>query len=144
YYFLQAQHVGHLTGVFLAHIDEEMSKTRRARGLLAGFRSRPRFHKGYRVQGGRISAPTDDWFARDPVRLIELFQIAEEESFEIHPETIRMARRDAELIRSNVRHDPRANELFLKLLTGRNDPETVLRWMNEAGVFGRFVPDFGK
>ena len=144
YYFLQAQHVGHLTGVFLAHIDEEMSKTRRARGLLAGFRSRPRFHKGYRVQGGRISAPTDDWFARDPVRLIELFQIAEEESFEIHPETIRMARRDAELIRSNVRQDPRANELFLKLLTGRNDPETVLRWMNEAGVFGRFVPDFGK
>src|SRR5690606_17864410 len=39
---------------------------------------------------------------------------------------------------------PRANRLFLDLLTGRNDPETVLRWMNEAGVFGRFVPDFGK
>ena len=144
YYFLQAQHVGHLTGVFLAHIDEEMGKTRRPRGLLAGFRSRARFHKGYRVQGGRISAPTDDWFTRDPVRLIELFQIAEEEGFEIHPETMRMARRDAELIRDDVRRDPRANELFLKLLTGRNDPETVLRWMNEAGVFGRFVPDFGK
>jgi [protein-PII] uridylyltransferase len=144
YYFLQAQHVGHLTGVFLAHIDEEMGKTRRARGLLAGFRSRARFHKGYRVQGGRISAPGDDWFQRDPVRLIEIFQIAEEEGFEIHPETMRMARRDAELVRQDVRRDPRANELFLKLLTGRNDPETVLRWMNEAGVFGRFVPDFGK
>jgi [protein-PII] uridylyltransferase len=112
--------------------------------LLAGFRSRARFHKGYRVRGGRISAPSDDWFARDPVRLIELFQIAEEEGFEIHPETTRMARRDAELIREPVRRDPRANALFLKLLTGRNDPETVLRWMNEAGVFGRFVPDFGK
>src|SRR6201999_1316976 len=23
-------------------------------------------------------------------------------------------------------------------------PELVLRWMNEAGVFGRFVPDFGR
>ncbi len=31
-----------------------------------------------------------------------------------------------------------------KVLTGRRDPETVLRWMNEAGVFGRFVPDFGR
>src|SRR5690606_28178580 len=108
------------------------------------FRSRARFHKGYRLQGGRISAPSDDWFARDPVRLIELFQIAEEEGFEIHPETTRMVQRDAELIREPVRRDPRANALFVKLLTGRNDPEMVLRWMNEAGVFGRFVPDFGK
>ena len=78
------------------------------------------------------------------MRLIEVFQLAEEEGLEIHPETMRMARRDAELIKDEVRRDPRANALFLKLLTGRRDPETVLRWMNEAGVFGRFVPDFGK
>ena len=59
-------------------------------------------------------------------------------------ETMRMARRDAVLIKDAVRREPRANELFMKLLTGRNDPETVLRWMNEAGVFGRFIPEFGK
>jgi len=34
--------------------------------------------------------------------------------------------------------------LFMQLLTSRNDPETVLRWMNDATVFGRFVPDFGR
>jgi [protein-PII] uridylyltransferase len=145
YYFLQAQTVGHLTGVFLAHIDEEMAKqSRRPRGLLATFRNRPRPLKGYNVVGGRICAPSDDWFRNDPARLIEVFQIAEEEGLEIHPETMRMARRDAELIKDEVRRDPRANALFLKVLTGRRDPETVLRWMNEAGVFGRFVPDFGK
>jgi [protein-PII] uridylyltransferase len=48
------------------------------------------------------------------------------------------------LIRDDVRNDPRANALFLKVLAGRRDPETVLRWINEAGVFGRFVPDFGR
>jgi [protein-PII] uridylyltransferase len=145
YYFIQAQHVGNLTGVFLAHIDEQMAqKGRRPRGLLATFRSRPRPLKGYNVISGRICAPGDDWFRDDPVRLIELFQIAEEEGLEIHPDTMRMARRDAELIRDEVRQDPRANALFLKVLCGRRDPETVLRWMNEAGVFGRFVPDFGK
>jgi [protein-PII] uridylyltransferase len=144
YYFIQAQHVGNLTGVFLAHIDEQMAQSRRPRGLLASFRSRPRYLKGYRILAGRISAPGDDWFRKDPVQLVELFNIAEEEGLEIHPETMRMARRDAELINNALRHDPRANELFLKVLTGRRDPETVLRWMNEAGVFGRFVPDFGK
>ena len=144
FYFLQAQHVGHLTGVFLAHIEEEIGQRRRPLGLLAAFRSRPRNFKGYKIHGGRICAPGDDWFRQDPVRLIELFQIAEEEGLEIHPATIRMVRRDAGLVDAGLRDDERANALFMKLLTGRRDPETVLRWMNEAGVFGRFVPDFGK
>jgi [protein-PII] uridylyltransferase len=34
--------------------------------------------------------------------------------------------------------------LFLDVLTCVHRPEMVLRWMNEAGVFGRFVPDFGR
>src|SRR6185312_7420433 len=77
-------------------------------------------------------------------RLIEVFQIAEEHGYEIHPETLRMIARDVKAIDAHVRADPRANAAFLALLTGRHDPEMVLRWMNEAGVFGRFVPDFGK
>src|SRR5690606_10255597 len=141
YYFLQAKQVGALTGVFLAQLDEQSARSPR-RGLLAAFRQKARSLKGYKAFGGRISAQGDDWFAKDPVRLVEIFQIAEEEGLEIHPETMRLASRDAPLIKDEVRQDPRANEAFLKLLTGRNDPETVLRWMNEAGVFGRFVPDF--
>jgi [protein-PII] uridylyltransferase len=144
FYFLQAKGVGALTGVFLAHIDEQFARSRARRGLLASFTPRARDLKGYRVYGGRIGAPGDDWFARDPVRLIELFQLAEANGLEIHPETMRMASRDAGLIRSETRDDPRANALFLDLLAGRNDPEAVLRWMNEAGVFGRFVPDFAR
>jgi len=144
YYFLQARHVGHLTGVFLAHIDQEIAGKRKARGLLATFRARPRDLKGYKLFGGKIAAPADDWFEKDPVRLIEVFQIAEEHGYEIHPETLRMIARDVKCIDGKVRADPRANAAFLALLTGRRDPETVLRWMNEAGVFGRFVPDFGR
>jgi [protein-PII] uridylyltransferase len=144
FYFLQAKRVGSLTGVFLAHIDDQFAQKRARRGFFAGFTARARTVKGYRVFGGKIAAPSDDWFRADPVRLIEVFQIAEAERLEIHPATMRQANRDAGLIREDVRQDPRANALFLDLLSGRNDPETVLRWMNEANVFGRFVPDFGK
>ncbi|BBC71160.1 bifunctional uridylyltransferase/uridylyl-removing protein [Altererythrobacter sp. B11] len=144
YYFLQAQHVGNLTGVFLAHIDTQMEMRKRTRGLFPTRRKRARRLKGYAVEDGRISAPSDDWFREDPVRLLEIFRLAEEQGLEVHPETMRSARRDAELIKAPIRRDKRANALFMDVLTGRNDPETVLRWMNEAGVFGRFVPDFGK
>jgi [protein-PII] uridylyltransferase len=57
---------------------------------------------------------------------------------------MRAASRDARLIDNKVRSDARANALFLDVLTSPRDPEKVLRWMNEAGVFGRFVPDFGR
>ena len=144
FYFLQAKRVGSLTGVFLAHIDEQFAAGRMRRGFFAGFTARARSLKGYRVFGGRIAAPSDDWFREDPVRLIEIFQLAEANGLEVHPEAMRQANRDSGLIRDEVRADPRANALFVELLAGRNDPETVLRWMNEAGVFGRFVPDFGK
>src|SRR4030095_12062062 len=99
--------------------------------------------KGYRVFGGRIAAPADDWFVQDPVRMLEIFAIADSEGFEIHPDTMRLIPRDTRLV-DKVRKDPRANALFLDLLTSRKDPETVLRWLNEAGVFGRFISDFGR
>ncbi|MAY20352.1 MAG: [protein-PII] uridylyltransferase [Erythrobacteraceae bacterium] len=144
YYFLQAKRVGTLTGVFLAHLEEENSRKRLRSGFFAGWSARSRKLKGYVVEGGRIKAPSDNWFAEDPVRLIEIFQLAEAEGLEVHPETMRQADRDSKLIDKRVREDKRANALFLDLLGGRKDPETVLRWMNEAGVFGRFVPDFGR
>ena len=144
YYFLQVKRVGSLTGVFLAHLDEEFARKRPRTGFFAGWTQRPRVFKGYTVEGGRIRAPGDEWFRADPFRLIEVFQLAEAEGLEVHPETMRQADRDAKLIDGRVRRDKRANALFLDLLAGRNDPETALRWMNEAGVFGRFVPDFGR
>ncbi|MEL6541421.1 MAG: [protein-PII] uridylyltransferase [Pseudomonadota bacterium] len=144
YYFLQAKRVGNLTGVFLAALEEEFRKSRRQSVFFRRRSSQPRELSGFLVADGQIRAPSDDWFARDPVRLIEVFQLAEGEELEIHPQTMRQADRDAKLIDKDVRKDARANALFLDLLCGRNDPETALRWMNEAGVFGRFVPDFGR
>ena len=48
-----------------------------------------------------------------------------------------------DLITDEVRNNPVANQAFLEVLTSRHDPERALRLMNEAGVLGRFVPEFG-
>ena len=142
YFFLQAKRVGHLTGLFLAQLDDQFAK-KQPKGLLAGFRARRRMVKGYPVFGGRINVPSETWFAEDPARLIEIFVLADQQGLELHPDAMRLAVQDARLVDS-VRTDPRANALFLDLLTSRNDPENALRWFNEAGVFGRFIPDFGR
>ncbi|UZK64617.1 [protein-PII] uridylyltransferase [Sphingomonas sp. M1-B02] len=142
FYFLQAKVVGDLTGVFLAHLDEKFAARGSRFGLTTLFRS-PRKLNGFKIDRGRLALPSDDFFREDPVRLVELFQLADLHGLEIHPLAMRIATRDSKLV-DEVRKDPRANALFLDVLASPRDPETVLRWMNEAGVFGRFVPDFGR
>jgi len=143
FYFLNAKAVGDLTGVFLAQLDEQMGK-KGIRFALPTIRRRPKRLGGFTLVRGRISIPSDSFFQEDPVRLLELFALAAREQLEIHPTAMRVANRDSALIDAKVRNDPRANVLFMEVLTCIHHPELVLRWMNEAGVFGRFVPDFGR
>ena len=142
FYFLNAKTVGDLTGLFLAQLDEQLARSGRRFGL-PSLRRRPARLDGFVLDRGRLSIPSDDFFAQDPVRLLHLFALAASNRLEIHPAAMRAAARDARLA-DTVRDDPRANTCFLEVLTDRNAPDLVLRWMNEAGVFGRFVPDFGR
>ena len=140
HYFLMAKTVGDLTGLFLAHLDESTARL----SWLPALTRRPARLKGFTLRRGQIGLPSDDFFRADPVRLLEIFALADSEGVTIHPVAMRTAARDAGLIDDRVRRDKTANALFLSVLTSPRDPETVLRWMNEAGVFGRFVPDFGR
>jgi len=145
HYFLMVKQVGDLTGLFLAHLDDGFAK--RGSRFTAAFtktRRTPKSLRGFVLERGRIALPTDDWFQQDPVRLVEMFALANQHEFEIHPQAMRAANRDAKLIDVAVRENKRANELFLQVLTSPKHPELMLRAMNEATVFGRFVPDFGR
>ncbi|WP_166037341.1 [protein-PII] uridylyltransferase [Sphingosinicella sp. YJ22] len=143
HYFLHARTVGDLTGAFLAQLDERFARRGR-RLMFPALRRRPRNLNGFMLDRGRLAVPSDDFLTEDPVRLIEAFQLADAHNLEIHPMALRAIARQARLIDASVRADPRANALFLDVLTSPRRPDTVLRWMNEAGVFGRFVPDFGR
>ena len=72
HYFLIAKQVGDLTGVFLAHLDDSFAPKGR-RFSLAGFRRSTRKLNGFVLDRGRLALPSDDWFQKDPTRLIELF-----------------------------------------------------------------------
>jgi [protein-PII] uridylyltransferase len=142
FYFLNAKVVGDLTGLFLAQLDEQLAEKDR-RFALPRIKRRPGRLNGFALDRGRLTIPRDDWFAEQPARLVEMFALAARDELEIHPVAMRAAARDARAV-DGVRDDPSANAFFLDVLTNRERPDVVLRWMNEAGVFGRFVPDFGR
>ena len=73
-----------------------------------------------------------------------MFWIADRSNLAIHPNATRLVTQSLKRIDARLREDQEANRLFLDMLTSRNAPEIALRRMNEAGVLGRFVPDFGR
>ncbi len=142
HYYLVAKEVGDLTRIFCAALEEQFRRKPRFR--LPRIGQRREQLDGFVIEGGRIDVATADLFQRDPVSLIRLFHHSDRHGVDIHPRVLRLVTRSLRLIDAPLREDPEANRLFLEILTSRRDPETTLRRMNEAGVFGRFVPDFGR
>ena len=141
HYFLVAKDVGDLTRIFCAILEVDQKKSRLSwLRWGAGRRSL----SGFVVDGGRLTIPDNDFFKQDPVALLRLFHVAQEHELDIHPRALRVVTRSLRLINAELRENPEANRLFLEILTSKKEPEIALRRMNEAGVFGRFIPDFGR
>ncbi len=142
HYFLVAKDVGDLTRIFCAILEADQKHKRRLSWMRWG--ANRRSLGGFVVDGEWLTIPSEDVFKKDPIALLRLFHVAQQHGLDIHPRALRAASQSLRLINRQLREDPEANRLFLEILTSRKDPETALRRMNEAGVFGRFVPDFGR
>jgi [protein-PII] uridylyltransferase len=150
HYFLVAKDVGDLTAIVCAALEEREAKPRpRLDRFLRPFRGRRRRkavadNPAFLIENGRLTVRDEGVFQRDPVNLIALFHAADQRDVPLHPDAMRLVTRSLKLIDAGVRDDPRANALFLDILTSRHAAERVLRRMNETGVLGRFIPDFGR
>ncbi len=145
HYFRVTKDVGDLTRVLCAVLEDEHRKARTRFRLpslpISLFRRAP---AGFRIDGNRLAFDPAEPLNKDPVRLIRLFREAQRNGLDIHPQALRLVQQNLRLIDAKVRLDADANRLFLEMLTDEADPETALKRMNDAGVFGRFVPEFGR
>ncbi len=148
HYFLIAKDVGDLTRIVCAGLEEREAKN--APGLnrlFRGLRGRQRKLRGSKdfiIDNNRINTADGDVFERDPVNLIRIFHVAGRANLAFHPDALRLITRSLKRIDKDVRKDREANRLFLEILTSQKTAEVVLRRMNETGVLGRFIQEFGK
>lgn len=143
HYFMITKTVGELTRVLCAVLEDQNKKRRRLGWMpsLSILRPRP---DGFVLDGDRIAVSSEDAFRNDPLKLLHLFAEAERCGRDIHPNTLRLVRQSLSLVDAKMRADPEANRLFLGMLTSHKGPEKALRLMNESGVFGRFISEFGR
>ncbi|MCU0839500.1 MAG: [protein-PII] uridylyltransferase [Rhodospirillales bacterium] len=145
HYFRITKTVGDLTRILCAVLEEDHRKPRlklRFPSLTRGlFRRAP---AGFKLDGDRLTVDGAETFSKDPVKLLTLFREAQRRGLDIHPHALRLVQQNLRLIDNRLRGDASANQTFMEMLTDEQDPETTLKRLNEAGVFGRFIPDFGR
>jgi [protein-PII] uridylyltransferase len=141
HYFLIAKDVGDLTRIFCALLEEQHKRKPKLRwpAIL-----RQKKVEGFVQESGRLDIESEQELIADPVKMIRLFAAALDTELDIHPHALSLITQNLRRIDNKVRHDEEANRLFMAMLTSRKDPEKALRHMNEAGVLGRFIPDFGR
>ncbi|HTW26141.1 MAG TPA: [protein-PII] uridylyltransferase [Acetobacteraceae bacterium] len=145
HYFLTAREVTRLTRVL------EPAIVRAALGppALAAETDAALVQDGFMLAEGKlILAPGRD-FAREPLQMLRMLQVARDRDLKLHPLAVRALTRN---MRGAIalRGDAQAAALFLDLLCGR-DPDHIrsdgARWLgilNESGFLGRFIPDWAR
>ncbi|MEO5336004.1 MAG: [protein-PII] uridylyltransferase [Magnetospirillum sp. WYHS-4] len=141
HYFLVAKDVGDLTRILCAVLEEDNKKRR---FKLPGLSFLKRNLPGLRVAGGRVSIDDEAALKKDPLLILRLFHEAQRLQIDIHPHALRMVTQNLGLVDARLRDDGEANRLFLEMLCDLPEPEEALKRLNEADVFGRFIPDFGR
>jgi [protein-PII] uridylyltransferase len=146
-YFLAAKDVGILTRIMSAKLEAGHDK-KKPTGLsrfMPGGASRIKVDAaGFRTDSGRLAAESAAVFDEDPVNLLRVFRIADARDLDVHPDALADVTRRLKKITPAVRANPDAQALFLQVAASPNHPAAALRLMNETGVLGKFLPEFGR
>jgi len=145
-YFLVAKEVGALTRTLCARLEADHAKQspKGLQRLLSNGRKRTApIETGFCVDGGRLNTESAD-VLDTPLNVLRLFAIAEKLDLDIHPDAFGQASRRVRAFGPAWRRQPEARAAFLDVATSKRHPGAALRLMNEAGVLGKFVPEFGR
>jgi len=143
-YFQHARDVGALTRAVSAQLEARQQKKAMGLSRLLPGRTRKLQTPGFLIDQGRLSVAGPQVFTEDPTRLLTLFVAADDHDLDLHPDAFAAVRRSLPLVSPRLRRDPIASRAFLDVLAQGQRPYRVLSIMNETGLLGRFLPEWGR
>ncbi|MEI4557839.1 hypothetical protein WAC31_28910, partial [Klebsiella pneumoniae] len=78
-----------------------------------------------------------------PAEAVRIFALAQAHAIDIHPRAYLAISRALPRLLRTLAFEGEANRLLLTILLGRA-PDAALRRMNECGVLGALLPEFGR
>ncbi|MFQ3261129.1 [protein-PII] uridylyltransferase [Reinekea sp.] len=139
-YFRQVFKLRALNIMLLQHFDEEILGDKTKEQAVIQLNSR------FIVIDGYIQVTEDNVFQRTPSALLEIFVLCAQtpEVKDIKASTLRLILASHRLIDGHFRQDLRNITFFMELLRSPMGVSTNLRRMNQYGVLGLYLPEFGK
>ena len=142
-YFTNAKEVGALTRIACAKLEERRAiRIPNLYQFLPGSRSNLK-NPNLIIKTGRLGFRDPMEIKHNPSLILELFETAGRRNLDIHPDALSDIDFRRNLIDADFRRDPRNAALFARLLHSAKAPAATLRIMNEAGVLGRYLTEFG-
>ncbi|UCE78130.1 MAG: [protein-PII] uridylyltransferase [Nitrospiraceae bacterium] len=96
----------------------------------------------FSVSGGRLIANQENLFAKHPTKIIESFYMYSKTGKRFSEKTKDIIKANLLRISRTTRSDSVATDHFLRIMKGNRVYET-LKEMHDAGILGRFIPEFG-
>ncbi|MEM9582820.1 MAG: [protein-PII] uridylyltransferase [Pseudomonadota bacterium] len=143
-YFRHATRVGELTRIILTDLEAQHVKQEPAFFTLFRNARRKKLKPGYKLRKNRLDVTGPKTFLRDPLNILRVFEEALRTGYLIHPNLMRLIDANLDLLDEKTRWDKDASRIFLDTLLKHGNPQRALRRMNELGVLGAFIPEFGK
>lgn len=141
-YFQFAREVGTLTRIFCAVLEEENLRTPVARFTHAGLLKL--LGEDFTLEKGRLHFAPEVDLLQNPIAVVELFAVAQRHDLDIHARAQLAITRAMPAIARQLPFEGRANQMLLEILTSPKAPDVALRRMNEMGVLGALIPEFGR
>ena len=142
-YFRHATRVGELTRIILTDLEAQHVKQEPAFFTLFRNARRKTLKPGYKLRKNRLDITGRKTFLRDPLNILRVFEEALRTGYLIHPDLMRLIDANLDLLDEKTRWNKDAAKIFLGTLLKHGNPERALRRMNELGVLGAFIPEFG-
>ena len=140
-YHLVVCDVGNLTRTICSTLEVDFRKG--SGSWTEKFRKGTQFG-GFTIHSGRVNLDSKLTFREEPIRLMTIFRLAHEHEADINPRCLHRLTHELGALDEAQRKDPAFAAEFLSILTSRKNPERALRFMNESGVLGRYIPEFRK
>lgn len=145
HYFLVAKSVGVLTRILSSKLEMEHLKNapKGIAGLFKSQKPKATNDKRFVTFGGRIGFANIQAVKDDLVSMLDLFVAAHNANLDIEPNSLAKI---AELAPKFplLAKDARANQAFLDIMSIKGGPFGILNLMNETGLLGRLIPEFGR
>ena len=105
-----------------------------------------RINERFQLRGDLLEITSPDVFERTPSAILEAFLLCERlrEASDIDPATLRALWNARPRIDEAFRQDPQNRQLFIDIFREPDGLTRALRRMNQYGVLGRYIPEFGQ